>query len=670
MIGSILVANRGEIAVRIMRTARRLGIRTIAVYSDADRDALHVTRADEAVRIGPAPARDSYLLPDAIMEAARRTGAEAIHPGYGFLSERPELARLCEEAGIAWIGPSADCITRMGPKIGSKRIAEQAGVPSVPGYAGDDQSPNRLAEEADRIGYPLMVKASAGGGGKGMRRVFAPDELGPAIELARQEAQASFGDPALLLEKLVLRPRHLEVQVAGDKHGHVVHLFERDCSVQRNNQKVLEEAPAPNLDAAIRQKLLSRGVALAQSIGYDNLGTVEFILEEGEDEPWFLEMNTRLQVEHPVTEAIMGYDLVEWQIRIGSGEKLPACQDEIQANGHAIEARVTAERADQGFRPDAGPIFGYREPSGVRVDTGVACGSTVTLFYDSLLAKAITHAATRESACRSLSAGLRGFAIAGPATTIPFLADAIDHPIFAQGRATTRFLEDAFPDGWRPASRHARFARAAASLLALEGMRGHRGPTSAWTTIRGFRLLGPAGGRAVARLMVVSEAGEAKLAVALSSDGQAHIVDADGGLTVRFSSTRDRFMLESDGAVLRGSFFVHGDRVWVSAGGETYDFLVTLEVAAAAGGGSTAAGSGAVMAPMPGVVAEIKVAEGDHVDAGQVVVVLESMKLFTSLKADVSGCVVEVSCRPGDTVSAGKRLVLVEPDPVGSDAHG
>jgi 3-methylcrotonyl-CoA carboxylase alpha subunit len=669
MIGSILVANRGEIAVRIMRTARRLGIRTVAVYSDADRDALHVAQADEAVRIGPAPARDSYLRPDAIMEAARRTGAEGIHPGYGFLSERPELARLCEEAGIAWIGPSAECITRMGPKIGSKRIADGAGVPSVPGYAGDDQSPRRLAHEADRIGYPLMVKASAGGGGKGMRRVFAPDELGPAIELARQEAQASFGDPALLLEKLVLRPRHLEVQVAGDKHGHVVHLFERDCSVQRNNQKVLEEAPAPNLDAAIRQKLLSRGVALAQSIGYDNLGTVEFILEEGEDEPWFLEMNTRLQVEHPVTEAITGYDLVEWQIRIGSGETLPARQDEIQANGHAIEARVTAERADQGFRPDAGPIFGYREPSGVRIDTGVARGSTVTLFYDSLLAKAITHAATRESARRSLSAGLRDFAIAGPATTIPFLADAIDHPIFASGRATTRFIEDAFPDGWRPAARHARSARAAASLLALDAMRDHRAPASAWTTIRGFRVLGPAGGGAVARLVVATEAGESKLAVAMRPDGSAHVVDPDGDLAVRLAGARDGFTLESDGAVLRGSSFVDGDRVWVSVGGEAYDFRVTLEVAAVASGGSSAAGSGAVTAPMPGVVAELKVAEGDRVETGQVVVVLESMKLFTSLKVDVSGRVAEIACRPGDTVSAGKRLVLIEPDPIASDAQ-
>ncbi len=471
MFHSLLVANRGEIAVRIMRTCRRLGIRTVAVFSDADRDARHVAEADEAVRIGPAPARESYLRPDAIMEAAQRTGAQAIHPGYGFLSERPDLPDLCAGAGRIFVGPSAACIRAMGPKIGSKLIAERAGVPSVPGYAGDDQSTVRLAEEARRIGFPVMIKASAGGGGKGMRRVHGADELGPALDLARREAEAGFGDPSLLIEKLVLRPRHLEVQVAGDRHGHVVHLFERDCSVQRNNQKVLEEAPAPNLAPAVRARLLDRGVALARAIGYDNLGTVEFILEEGHDDPWFLEMNTRLQVEHPVTEAITGFDLVEWQIRIAAGEPLPARQDEIRERGHAIEARITAERADQGFRPDSGPILGYREPPDLRVDSGVAAGSAVTLFYDSLLAKAIAAGETREVARARLAAGLRDFPILGPATTIPFLVSALDHPIFAGGRATTRFIEDAFPDGWAPDRSAARLARAVAAVLGTEARR-------------------------------------------------------------------------------------------------------------------------------------------------------------------------------------------------------
>ena len=350
MISSLLIANRGEIAVRIMRTCRRLGIRTIAVYSDADRDAYHVAFADEAIRIGPAAARESYLRADAIMAAVARSGADAVHPGYGFLSEKPELPMLCAAAGCVFVGPSADRIEAMGAKIGSKRIAAEAGVPSVPGTIGGDQSTARLVEEGERLGFPLMVKeASAGGGGKGMRRVFEPADLIPALDLARREAEAAFGDSSLLIERLVMRPRHLEVQVAGDKHGQVVHLFERDCSVQRNNQKVLEEAPAPNLDPRIRTKLLDRALALARAIAYDNLGTVEFILEEGEDEPWFLEMNTRLQVEHPVTEAITGLDLVEWQLRIASGERLPLRQEEITERGHAIEARITAERADLRF---------------------------------------------------------------------------------------------------------------------------------------------------------------------------------------------------------------------------------------------------------------------------------------------------------------------------------
>ena len=451
LISSLLIANRGEIALRIMRTCARLGIRTIAVYSDADRGAAHVAAADEALRIGPAAARDSYLRADAIMEAVARSGAEGLHPGYGFLSEKPELAALCAAQGCVFIGPSADRIAAMGPKIGSKRIAAEAGVPSVPGYIGDDQSPARLLEEARRIGFPLMVKASAGGGGRGMRRVFSEGELLPALDLARREAEAAFGDASLLIERLVLRPRHLEVQVAGDKHGNVVHLFERDCSVQRNNQKVLEEAPAPNVPPAIRAKLLERGVALARTIAYDNLGTIEFILEEGEDDPWFLEMNTRLQVEHPVTEAITGLDLVEWQLRIACGEALPLHQGDIRERGHAIEARVTAERADQGFRPDAGGIVGYHEPASVRVDSGVRLGSEVTLFYDSLVAKVIAHGGTREVACARLAGGLRDFTLLGPATTIPFLIDAVEHPIFAEGRATTRFIEDAFPGGWRPA---------------------------------------------------------------------------------------------------------------------------------------------------------------------------------------------------------------------------
>ena len=663
MIGSLLIANRGEIAVRIMRTCRRLGIRTVAVFSDADRDAQHVAFADEAVRIGPAAARDSYLRAEAIMEAAARSGAEAIHPGYGFLSEKHDLPLLCRPAGRIFVGPSAACITAMGPKIGSKLIAEKAGVPSVPGYAGEDQSNAALADAAARIGYPVMIKASAGGGGKGMRRVFAPAELVPALEMARAEAQAAFGDPALLIEKLVMRPRHLEVQVAGDRHGNVVHLFERDCSVQRNNQKVLEEAPAPNLAPAIRSKLLERGVALAKAIGYDNLGTVEFILEDGFDEPWFLEMNTRLQVEHPVTEAITGYDLVEWQIRIAAGERLPALQPEIRESGHAIEARITAERADQGFRPDTGRIAGYAEPASIRVDSGVRAGSEVTLFYDSLLAKAIAAGADRATACARLAAGLRDFAILGPATTLPFLIDAVEHPLFAEGRATTRFIEDAFPDGWTAKRPRQRLARAVAALLWLEKQKAARPHIDVWNSLAGFRLLAPAGGMATSHLIAEEEDGTTKLEARLLPDGRRVVIDADGEIELALRSSADRFELSFEDRLLRGSHATTDGRVQLTLDGESFDIGIGSEARPAMAAGGGGAGSGAILAPMPGVVAEVRVAPGDRVEAGQVVVVLESMKLFTSLSAGIDGMVADIACRPGETVQAGKRLVLIERPP-------
>ncbi|WP_293810937.1 biotin carboxylase N-terminal domain-containing protein [uncultured Bosea sp.] len=661
MIGSLLIANRGEIAVRIMRTCRRLGIRTVAVFSDADRDARHVAFADEAVRIGPAAARDSYLRAEAIMEAAARSGADAIHPGYGFLSEKPDLPLLCRQAGRIFVGPSAECITAMGPKIGSKLIAEKAGVPSVPGYAGEDQSNAALVDAAARIGYPVMIKASAGGGGKGMRRVFSAGELVPALELARAEAQAAFGDPALLIEKLVMRPRHLEVQVAGDKHGNVVHLFERDCSVQRNNQKVLEEAPAPNLAPALRTKLLERGVALAKAIGYDNLGTVEFILEDGFDEPWFLEMNTRLQVEHPVTEAITGYDLVEWQIRIASGERLPALQSDIRENGHAIEARITAERADQGFRPDTGRIEGYAEPASIRVDSGIGTGSEVTLFYDSLLAKAIATGPDRATACARLAAGLRDFAILGPATTLPFLIDAIEHPLFAAGKATTRFIEDAFPDGWAARRPRQRLSRAVAALLWLEQQKAVRPNIDAWNNLAGFRLLAPAGGVATSRLIAEEEDGATKLEVRLQPNGRRVVIDADGEIKLALRISTGSFELTFEDRLLRGSHAVTDGRVRLTLDGESFDIAIGSEARPAAAAGAGGAGSGAVLAPMPGVVAELRVAPGDTVEAGQVVVVLESMKLFTSLSAGIGGVVADIANQPGDTVQAGKRLVLIEP---------
>ncbi|WP_298216132.1 biotin carboxylase N-terminal domain-containing protein [Acidocella sp.] len=664
MIPSLLIANRGEIAVRIMRSCARLGIRTIAVYSDADREAPHVRLADEAVRIGPAPARESYLRAEAIMEAAARAGAAAIHPGYGFLSEKPELPRLCAAAGLVWVGPSAECIAMMGDKIRAKRIAAEAGVKSVPGYAGDEQSTARLREEARRVGFPLMVKASAGGGGRGMRRVHAPEELDAALDIARREAEAAFGDPALLIERLVLRPRHLEVQVAGDKHGNLVHLFERDCSVQRNNQKVLEEAPAPNLPPAARAALLGNAVKLSRAIGYDNLGTVEFIFEDGQDEPWFLEMNTRLQVEHPVTEAITGQDLVEWQIRIASGEALPLRQEMIQARGHAIEARITAERAEQGFRPDAGVVMAYRAPETIRFDSGIAPGSEVTLFYDSLLAKAIAHGETRAEALARLKEGLRHTVILGPRTTLAFLASALDQPDFANGLATTRFIEEAFPEGWQPPATHLALARAIAAVLAATAPQASM-PASAWgaPALAGFRVLAPAGAGAAAHVLVSDEDEAAELAVTLPRPGVYRVAGKAGAIELRLRRQGEAFEAEHEGRVIPGWHAQAGEAIYLQLAGETHGVSISTPArAAASGGGKGGAASGAVLAPMPGVIAEIKAGPGERVEAGQTILVLESMKLFTSLSAPVSGLVEEIFCRAGETVAAGARLMVIEPD--------
>ncbi len=413
-IRSVLIANRGEIALRVMRTCARLGLRTIAVYSDADAQAVHVRCADEAIRIGPAPARASYLDIDAIIAAAKQAGADAIHPGYGFLSENAAFVRRCEAAGLIFVGPSADAVERMGSKIEAKRIAEAAGVPTVPGYHGDAQDEATLARAAAKIGFPVLIKASAGGGGRGMRRVDRIGDFADALEAAKAEAEAAFGDSSVLLEKFILNPRHLEVQLAGDRTGSLVHLFERDCSVQRNNQKVLEEAPAPNLPDGVRARLYEAALKLGRAIGYDSAGTVEFIMDANSAHPYFLEMNTRLQVEHPVTELITGIDLVEWQLLAAAGEKLPLTQDQIRAHGHAIEARITAERADLGFQPVTGELVVVEPPRGLRFDSGVEAGSRISLYYDSLIAKLIAHGADRDAALSRLAAGLSDLIAAGP----------------------------------------------------------------------------------------------------------------------------------------------------------------------------------------------------------------------------------------------------------------
>ncbi|MDE0946271.1 MAG: ATP-grasp domain-containing protein, partial [Sphingobium sp.] len=444
MIQSLLIANRGEIACRIIRTARAMGIRTVAVYSDADAQALHVRDADEAVHIGPSPARESYLKGDRIIAAARQTGAQAIHPGYGFLSENAEFAQAVIDAGLIWVGPNPPSITAMGLKDAAKQLMQDAGVPTTPGYLGADQSPAHLAAQADTIGYPVLIKAVAGGGGKGMRKVDAPADFVDALASCQREAASSFGNDHVLLEKWVTNPRHIEVQVFGDTHGNVVHLFERDCSLQRRHQKVIEEAPAPGMTEATRAVICAAAVRAAKAVDYVGAGTIEFIADGSEglraDRIWFMEMNTRLQVEHPVTEAITGVDLVEWQLRVASGEPLPLAQDDLRINGHAMEARLYAEDPIKGFLPSIGRLDTFDLGEGCRIDTGVEQGAEISPFYDPMIAKMIAHGATREDARETLAAALDDTAIWPLKTNAGFLVKALENPDFVAARLDTGLI--------------------------------------------------------------------------------------------------------------------------------------------------------------------------------------------------------------------------------------
>ena len=657
MFKSLLIANRGEIAVRIIRTARAMGIRTIAVYSAADAAAPHVQLADAAVPIGPAPARDSYLRAHRIIEAARRTGAEAIHPGYGFLSERPDLVASCAENGIVWVGPHERAITAMGSKIEAKRLAVAADVPVIPGYDGDDQSPERLEAEALEVGLPVMIKASAGGGGKGMRAVTDKAALADALGAAKREAEAAFGDGRLLIEKLITRPRHVEVQVLGDKHGNLVHLFERDCSVQRNNQKLLEEAPAPNLSAAARAALYRHALRLAAAIGYDSTGTMEFIVDADSEEIFFLEMNTRLQVEHTVTEAITGLDLVEWQLRVASGEPLGFTQDEIVMTGHAIQARLTTERADEGFRPDAGRIGVWQPPDDIRVDAGIAAGSVVGLNYDSLIAKLIAAGPDRPAAVQRLAAALDRLTVLGPATIRPFLADVLATPAFAEGRATTRLIAETWPDGWRRSTDDLALARRLAALAAWFD-RSRRAAPSPWQALTGFRLSGPA-----VTSFAVDTDGKAEDVVIAGGPNRFTLSDAAGTTTLEAYSTGGVLTVLVDGQSLSAPFAIDGDTVAIRARSVEATFKVcpAADAALSAATGAGAGGGVDVLAPMPGLVAEIRVAVGDAVTAGQTVAVLESMKLFTDLKCGQDGKVARIAAEPGKTVGAGALIIAVTP---------
>ncbi len=670
MFDSILIANRGEIACRIARTCRRMGIASIAVYSEADRHARHVAECDSAMPIGPAEAAASYLNARAIVDAALAAGARAVHPGYGFLSEKTELAELCAANGIGWIGPRAEVIRRMGSKIESKHIAERADVPTVPGYHGEDQSPAHLLARAEAIGWPVLIKASAGGGGRGMRRVGHGAEFLALLDEAKREAQRSFGDDRVLVEKLILRPRHLEVQLLGDRHGALVHLHERECSIQRNYQKVIEEAPAARLSQVARERLHGYALRLGREIGYDSAGTVEFVLEDGSEEPYFLEMNTRLQVEHPVTEFVTGLDLVELQIRSAAGESLPLAQEQIAVRGHAIEARVNCEDPAHGYRPQIGRVTGYAEPlrEGIRVDSGVREGSEVTPHYDSMIAKVIGFGATRATAARRLLEGLREFHVEGVGTNQAFLADVVAHPLFDAQALTTRYLEEAFPSGWAPDATVLQDAAIAAVAHRLfPAMRAAELRGDPWGAAAGFRVVGRS--PAAASTWVVEGLGEDPLAVSLARDGErwqatlrSPASEADEAIELRITATAGErvFDLARDGRTRRFTVDTQGETLAVAHDGQRFELRLwsRLDWLARPVQG-TAAQQGAVRASMPGMVTEVHVRPGQQVKAGDLVAVMDSMKLLYSYGAGIDGEVVSVGCKVGDTVAGGQLLVEI-----------
>jgi len=650
MFQKILIANRGEIACRVIDTARKMGIATVAVYSDADADARHRSLADEAVNIGPAPVSESYLKGDRIIAASLATGAQAIHPGYGFLSENPGFVEAVEAAGLVFIGPSAASIRAMGLKDAAKALMAEAGVPIVPGYHGARQDAAFLAAEAERIGWPVLIKARAGGGGKGMRLVERPADFAAALEGAQREGQSSFGDPGVLIEKYVTTPRHIEVQVFGDRHGQVVHLWERDCSLQRRHQKVIEEAPAPGMPAEVRAAMTEAAVRAARAVDYVNAGTIEFIADgSGPLRPdgfWFMEMNTRLQVEHPVTEAITGLDLVEWQLRVAAGEPLPLGQAEIPLMGHAFEARIYAEDPGRDFLPAPGPLLHVAFPDGARIDTGVRSGDRISAHYDPMIAKLTTHAASRAEALFRLRQALGRTHISGTATNLGFLQALCLDPEFAAGRMDTGLIgrkQEALTHVDPPGDAAVLFA--ALSALDLDPAR----------PFFGFRLWGSASRR------IELVAGGELVARDLRLLGPHHIAVEDGDRATAFESVTVQggvMRAREGGRNLMARVARVGSAVSVLLGGRITDFSVIDPLAVEASGG---AAENRIAAPMTGLVRSVPVEAGSTVAKGDILVVLEAMKMEHSLRAAADGTVEAVHCAVGDTVSDGTLLVEFAP---------
>ncbi|EIM02847.1 ATP-grasp domain-containing protein [Rhodanobacter denitrificans] len=658
MFERVLIANRGEIACRVIRTCRRLGIRTIAVYSEADRDAQHVRLADEAWPIGgPLPA-ESYLRGDAILDVARQTGAQAIHPGYGFLSENTGFARACGEAGIVFIGPKPESIDAMGSKAAAKALMEKHAVPLVPGYHGANQDAAALAEQAARTGFPLMIKAAAGGGGKGMRIVRGAAEFADALASAQREAASSFGDSRVILERYVEHPRHIEFQVFGDTQGHVIHLNERECSAQRRYQKVLEETPSPFLDAARRQAMGAAAVAAAKAVDYVGAGTVEFIVAQS-GEFFFMEMNTRLQVEHPVTELTLGLDLVEWQLRVAAGEALPLTQDQVRAHGHAIEVRLYAEDPDQNFLPGSGKLQTLCLPAAsahVRLDGGVIEGDTVTIFYDPMIAKLIVFDQDRPQALQRLREALAACEIVGPKSNIGFLERLARHPAVVEGRIDTGYLDrhlDEFLVGDVAPTDGVLFAAATAVLLRDESRVASAAadPHSPWASADAWRI-----GHAGKRIVALSWREQRFEIEARGHAGDYQLHHGETGCSVRGARLLDdHFSARFDGESRRVPLRSDAAHVLLhDAHGQRYRFA---RAAAFAWATSDAVGSNQVIAPMPGRIVLVKASAGDAVEQGQELLVMEAMKMELALKAPRAGTIESVSAAQGEFVEADAVLV-------------
>ncbi|MGP5060320.1 acetyl/propionyl/methylcrotonyl-CoA carboxylase subunit alpha [Psychrobacter celer] len=697
MFSKILIANRGEIACRVAATAKRLGVRTVAVYSDADRGAKHVAVCDEAVYLGGSSPKDSYLKGDAILAIARDVGAQAIHPGYGFLSENADFAQACQDAGLVFIGPSADAIRAMGGKSESKRLMEAASVPLIPGYHGDNQDAQFLKQQADSIGYPVLIKASAGGGGKGMRIVEQSSDFIEMLDSCRREAITSFGNDQVLIEKYALKPRHIEIQVFGDTHGNYVHLFERDCSVQRRHQKVLEEAPAPGVDAAMREAMGTAAIEAARAVSYVGAGTVEFIVEqrEGTMSFYFMEMNTRLQVEHPVSEAITGVDLVEWQLLVASGQPLPKSQDDLAINGHAIEARICAENPDNDFLPATGTLFTYQKPehstfdvADVRIDDGVREGDVISPFYDSMIAKLIVHAPTREQALAKLDRALAQTRIVGLPNNVAFLRYILNTESFSQANLDTALIEREADELFdqHPLDLSTLVVTAIAQQLASEGMVQDADPFSKPTGFRAyndytrsFSLVydEQAYSARISHWHNATAMGGKKGADNLSSFTlviQKEIANADKNANANAnvaapteavyegevsyaSDDAHNHTLWLDGARINAQSWVNHETVYVFTD-RGRDEITLVDIMAHVGEESAAVGS--LKSPMPGQVVAFKVAVGDSVKKGEPLAVIEAMKIEHTITAPTDGVVGELLFAAGDSVADGDELLRID----------